>query len=175
MALLVLIVLVGPPLAKILAPRYTGLLVPVLLIAALLTIFTIPDLVRREANYISFVLGFLTAVLAPKSITNDKFYELTAQTVPVLFLALAVETQAFRIGSGRTRPRVLTEIFVAAPALALAVAGFESFRVILVGQATRGRFDFVIGALIAAATSLTVTALVGHTPSRDESSNGSVG
>jgi hypothetical protein len=178
MVLLALIVIIGPPLARILAPRYIGILVLALVIAGLLVVFTIPDLVRREADYTSFSLGFLATVLAPGSITNEKFYELTTQIVPVLFLALAVETQAFRIGFTRTRPRVLTEIFLAVPALALVVAGFESFRVIVVGQATRGRFDVVVGSLVAAATSLTIAALVGHASptreSRDESSDGSV-
>jgi hypothetical protein len=175
MAGLAVIVIIGPPLARILTPRHIGILVLALVIVGLLVVFTVPDLVRQEADYISFSLGFLATVLAPGSIRNEKFYELTTQIVPVLFLALAVETQAFRIGFTRTRPRVLTDIFLAVPALALVVAGFESFRVIVVGQATRGRFDVVVGALVAAATSLTITALVGHASPTRESRDASDG
>jgi hypothetical protein len=145
------------------------IILPVVFTAALVALWTIPDLLRNETNYISFVLGFLAAVLAPSSIPQEKFYELTAQIVPVLFVALAVETQAFQISSVRTSPRVLTEVFLAVPALGLAIAGYESLRVVVVGQATRGRFDVVIGALIAAGASLTISAFVGRPRSTKES------
>ena len=168
LVLLAVIVLIAPSVERFLIPAHTTVVILALVIIALLAFFMVPGFVRREKNYISFLMGFLATVLAPASVKSEKFYELTATIVPVLFLALAVETHAFRLSSMRNRPRVLTEIFVVVPAVGLAVAGFESLRVIAVGEATRGRFDIVVGALVAASTSLLISSFVGEIPTADE-------
>lgn len=171
LVLLAVIVLIGPSFGRFLIPAHTAVVIPALVIVALLAFFTVPGFLRKEKNYISFLLGFLATVLTPASVKSEKFYELTATIVPVLFLALAVDTRAFRLGSMQNRPRVLSEIFVAVPAVGLAVAGFESFRVIVIGEATRGRFDIVVGALVAASTSLLISSLVDWIPSTDGSAS----
>jgi hypothetical protein len=131
--------------------------------AAASLIWAFPDTVRKWTSYLAFLGGMITYFIAPPSINVEKFYELTVQVVPVLFLTLGLEQRTFRYEpSGEADLKDLRFIiFVGFPAITLAIAGAESLRTIATGNPQRGTFDLVAGALVAAAISLTLTAIVG--------------
>ena len=112
---LILIVLIGPRLERSSMLENMSILLPALVVAALVALWIIPDLPAAKQTISPSLLGFLAAILAPASTTREKFYEATAQIVPVLFVALAIETRAFQIGLTRSSSRVVAEIFLAVP------------------------------------------------------------
>lgn len=141
----------------------TAILGLAFLTATVSFIWAFPEVTRKWASYLAFLGGVITYVLAPRSINVEKFYELTVQVVPVLFLALGLEQRTYRyVPSGKAEMKDLRFIIVVGlPAITLAIAGIESLRTIATGNPQRGTFDLVVGALTAAAISLTLTAIVG--------------
>jgi len=128
---------------------------------ALLIVLYRPEWLRDGVFALS-IAAFGAGVLA----TNDgqaalRFYEATAQLVPVVFIALAVEIHAFRTD----RPRSAEDLRPAAViALALVYAEYEALRVLASGDAGSGEFNFVVGALAAAAVGIVLPALLGRRP-----------
>jgi hypothetical protein len=76
-----------------------------LVVISLVLVNSFPEYFRREMPFIAFLVAGVVSVTAPTTIDQLKFYEVTAQVVPVLFLALAVEHRAFRVHSERTEVR----------------------------------------------------------------------
>ncbi len=126
-----------------------------------------PAAVRQNSYLIAIAAGVITAYLAPQRTSEMRFYEITAQIVPVLFLALAVELQAFRIRANLPRGETYVGAIVA---LFLVIAGFESLRTISSGKAEIGQFSSVAAALVAATTNLVLIAIVGLPGSQREHS-----
>ena len=120
---------------------------------------------RPYLNDIAVGAGIFAFFTAPQSIESSTFYELSAQVVPVLFLALALETRAFQFRSSMTPEERRA---AALPAFALLLAGVESFRVLAFNTPEFGAFDLVAAALVTASTSLALTAAIGPTPSRND-------
>jgi hypothetical protein len=125
----------------------------------------IPRIVRNHANFIAVAAGLVSHVLAPNKVSEKLFYELTAQIVPVLFLALAVEARAFErqggSSAGDARDLGWEWPLGATAAFALLIAGYESLKVLSNGRATTGDFDGVVAALTTATVALTIRALLG--------------
>jgi len=82
------------------------------------------------------------------------FYVASAQVIPVLFVALAVESRFGLIGSVEVDQRATL-----VTALALGIGGFETLRVLAQGHADTQSFSIVAGSLAAAAVSLILSAL----------------
>ena len=160
--------------------RFAGSLVPALCGCIIGLLYWAPGFLRQWQGYITYSMAVITFLLLPPHISNGKFYELAAQVAPVLFLALAIEHQAFRSQSILALPprqqvrHYGNFVFQAAtPALFLVLAGVESMRALTMDHQDHARFDLVAAALIAATISLLLTAIVGPyrqqiTPAQDQ-------
>jgi hypothetical protein len=116
---------------------------------------------RFTVAHVGYIAGglvlMLMTIFVPDRVPELKFYELTALIVPVLFLALVVETGAFR-----TNAHYLSSGALAAGAISflLAFAGYVSLRAIAEGDTNPLEYRLVCSALVAATVSLYLQAAV---------------
>jgi hypothetical protein len=128
---------------------------------ALLALGSLPSIFRSWTDEIAIVIGLLAGVVVPARTAQIGFYEASAQIIPVLLLALAIELRAFRVvdvGPLETRHRFRLAFL---PGFALLVAGAESLRVLVSGNAASGSLRVVVGALTMAAVSLILRVMFG--------------
>jgi hypothetical protein len=122
--------------------------------------------IRENTLLISVAAGLAIYYLSPLKTDEIKFYEITAQIVPILFLALAVELGAFRYRRGIPDTQVGGTMMVF-----LIGAEIECLRVITNGNAKSGAFSAVIAVLVAATVGLVFIAITGL-PEQPEESTG---
>jgi hypothetical protein len=123
-----------------------------------------PDYIRERSIAVASIAGAIAIAVSPKTIRHIEFFEVTAQVVPVLFLALAVEVRGFFgevIAKERFTFAVITSL--------LLVAGGESLRVLAIGDPTRGIPSVIIATLAIVAFELGILAITG--PQERQSSN----
>jgi hypothetical protein len=128
-------------------------------VSAFLTVFLVAFTSSRvsvRVNVLALFVGAWTWSFTDHTIDEIRFYEVTAQIVPVLFLALAVETRTLR---GQAKRAVDERAAAAFTALLLVVAGIESLRAIAQQRAQAAAFDVVVAALAAATTALVLIGL----------------
>jgi hypothetical protein len=119
---------------------------------------TLTSEARPWINAISVAVGTLCCFLVPTKTDHREFYELTAQIVPVLFIALAIEMRAYRLSQERAGPLTLRVAYL--PAIALVAAGFEALRVLATGQPSTGNLRFVAASMTIATVSLALLAIL---------------
>lgn len=114
-----------------------------------------PELLREGVFALSILGFFVGYYVTGQSKAKLDFYVVTAQVVPALFIALAVEIHAFmRRHRGEDRRAAVVV------ALALALAEFESLRAVASGDRDEASFAVVVGALVAAAVGLGLPVLL---------------
>jgi hypothetical protein len=148
---LLLVVVVMPALGAY--PWFIGLLV-----VAITLIFALiqarPDIVR-DLNFLVAIGVFGVAVYALDGHHAEKaFYEIAAQVLPVLFLALAVESRLSVIGQEETEQRLRLILIYA-----LGIGEVTSLVVLATGQDGNNSLGYVAGALAAATVSVVTFAV----------------
>lgn len=120
----------------------------------------------REGIWAFAVIAFAAGVMVTGDAeAREPFYEATAQVVPALFIALAVQIQVFR----STRPRHAEDLRPAAvTALALVFAEGQALDVLASGEPASAPFRFVVGALAAAAVGIAMPVVLGPPPEPGE-------
>jgi hypothetical protein len=115
----------------------------------------------RDWVFVIAVLAFFAGVhVVGDAAATREFYAITAQVVPALFIALAVQIQVFVRATEPGEERRAAAV----TALALVLAEYECLDVVGHGDAGRGDFGVVTGALAAAAVGLTSPVLLGSGP-----------
>jgi hypothetical protein len=127
-----------------------------------------PEWFRDKIAFLSLMVFFAGFYLGPRQITKIGFYEGTAQIVPVLFIALAVEVRFFRFRDMDETDRRSAGI----TALTLILTGYQSLKVLANGDPRVGDAQLTVGALVAATTALALSALVWAADSRNLSRSG---
>jgi hypothetical protein len=117
-----------------------------------------PEWFRDKIAFLSLMVFFAGFYLGPRQITKIGFYEGTAQIVPVLFIALAVEVRFFRFRDMDETDRRSAGI----TALTLILTGYQSLKVLANGDPRVGDAQLTVGALVAATTALALSAVVGQ-------------
>ena len=123
-----------------------------------------PDYIRERSVAVALIAGAIAIAVSPDTIRHIEFFEITAQVVPVLFLALAVEVRGF-FGEVIAKERLTFAVITSL----LLVAGGESLRVLAIGDPTRGIPTVIIATLAIAAFELGILAITG--PQERQSSN----
>lgn len=138
----------------------------VLLIAApalFLTITQFPDFARTYQYDIAFYIGLTAGLLTIGSKANRDFCIVTAQVVPLLFIALAFEGRSFHIRKdmdGRTR------YYAALPAYGLLIAEWAALSGIIDDPASIP-LPLMVGIMTMAGVALVLHALLGAAPGGD--------
>jgi hypothetical protein len=109
--------------------------------------------VTRELSYVySTVLAFAVFAISPITVAEKDFYSISAQIAPVLLLAVAFETRAYRGKPLDSSDRLALFMLI----VLILIAGGESLRVLAIGEAGDGFPNIVIGALAGASLQLLI-------------------
>lgn len=116
-----------------------------------------PEVLRPGVFVLAITAGLTTAFVLADTRAGTQFYATTAQVIPVLFLALAVQIRG--VVSDRAKPEELRRA-PAVTAIALVLGEYESLRALSDGAA-KADFGIVVGALVAAGVGLVFPVLLG--------------
>jgi hypothetical protein len=89
-----------------------------------------PEIFRGSEFFLALVAGVIAYTAVPQRVDELGFYGATAQVVPILFLALAVETGVLAPGRQRDEPERRVAVLIAA---GLVFAGYASLRALATG------------------------------------------
>jgi len=144
----------------VIAAVQSGVLVAAAVVAILvvldLALFR-PELLRPGVFVLAILAGFIAVAVVGDAKTGPAFYTATAQIIPIMFLALAVEVRG--ILRDRARPEELRRA-PAVTTLALVLGEYESLRALSDG-ADKADFGLVVAALVAAGVGLVLQVLMG--------------
>jgi hypothetical protein len=123
-----------------------------IIVLSLLGVLFFPAFTRQLSYIYSTVLAINVSAISPDTIGEKDFYIISAQIAPVLLLAVAFETRAYR-----DKPLDLTDRLALLTLIVLIlIAGGESLRVLAIGEAVDGSPNIVIGALAGASLQLLI-------------------
>ncbi len=125
------------------------------------TVYQFPARARKYSGEIAFGAAVVTFLLTPRSTTSREFYSAAAQVVPVLFLTLAFEQEAFRVRRNMDQE---DRHFATLPAVGLLLAGVEAFHALL-GKPEKASLQLVTSGLVFGSTALFIRAIARRHPS----------
>jgi hypothetical protein len=148
-----------PPLLDWFSGLPTVTIAAIALVAIVIAAMLYPSFCRRWAELIAVTpLPFIVTLGANLRIAAASFYELAAQIVPVLFLALGFETRDPESRSGSTAEREY-RIMLTVPVAGLLLAGGEALRALAMTNKDQAQAEWVIGPLVTASIALAIRAI----------------